>query len=236
MDPRRFNMIYGGEFHKMEGLVYQNFDEDMHVVAAKKLPPDTMFVAGVDWGYTAPAAIMVLGITMEDGVFLVHEFYQQSQTINMLVDEAKRIKQLFNVERFYCDPSAPAYITEFNRNGLTAIPADNDIRPGIDSLYELIQMDKFHVFKGHCPNFIDEVSIYHYPMEKDVGVDTHVKDMLPVKQFDHSLDAVRYPVYALKKANKLHDRNARPARPEKVDLRLHAADQLLLQRVEEYDW
>jgi hypothetical protein len=32
MDPRRFNAMYNGEFEKMQGLVYDCFSEETHVV------------------------------------------------------------------------------------------------------------------------------------------------------------------------------------------------------------
>lgn len=186
MDPRRFNMIYGGEFHKIEGLVYDCFDQDSHCVPWKELDHKTVYVAGVDWGFTNPSVICVLGVTPKDGVFLVHEFYKTGQTINDLVEMAKKLKKVFNIERFYCDPSSPHNISEFNKHKLTAIGADNDIRPGIDAFYELIRNGKFHAFEGKCPHFLDEVSIYHYPAPNDIGSDKDVKEQMPVKQHDHT--------------------------------------------------
>ena len=83
---------------------------------------------------------------------------------------------------------------------------------------------------------MDEISIYHYPMEKDVNADTNIKDQLPVKQYDHTLDAVRYVIYALKQSCKILAGDNRHRKPEKLDLRTHAADHLLLRNVEDYDW
>lgn len=236
MDPRRFNMIYGGEFHKMEGLVYDNFLEDLHVVDSRSFPPNTIFVAGVDWGFTAPAVISVLACTEDDGVFLVGEFYKSNHTIGMLIEVAERLKTIYGIERFYADPSSPANIAEFNSKGLTCLPADNDIRPGIDALYELIQTDKFHVIRGKCPHFLDEVSIYHYPTEEDLPPDKDTKDRLPVKQHDHAMDAVRYPVLALKKSHNFKKLVPKVPGTTAKDLRSHKYDHLLKKRTtEQYD-
>lgn len=186
MDPRRFNMIYGGEYHKIEGLVYDCFDQDVHVIPRKELDHKTVYVAGVDWGFTNPSCIMVLAVTPTDGVFLVHEVYKSGQTINDLVEIAQKLKSLYNIERFYCDPSSPHNISEFNKHKLTALGADNDIRPGIDAFYEMIRNNKFHVFDGKAPHFLDEISIYHYPAPVDVTADKDIKETLPVKQSDHA--------------------------------------------------
>jgi hypothetical protein len=100
MDPRRFNMVYGGEFHKIEGLVYDCFDQDVHVIPRRELDPKTVYVAGVDWAFTNPSAIAVIGVTPNDGVFLVHEFYKTGQTINDLVEITKKLKTEYTMERF----------------------------------------------------------------------------------------------------------------------------------------
>jgi PBSX family phage terminase large subunit len=237
MDPRRFNMVYGGEFHKLEGLVYDIFEDDRHIVKPRELHPKTIYVAGVDWGYTNPAVISVLGVTPTDGTFLVAEFYKTQQTIGKMVDAALRLKNVFNIERFYCDPSSPANIVEFNKAKLTAIPADNDIRSGIDSVYELMKDDKFHVFENRAPHFVDEVSIYHYPTNEDVTADKDVKEQMPVKQWDHSMDSVRYPIYAIKKSHGLKKRNPVNPKANPIDTRIHLVDDMLKRGVvNDYDW
>ena len=238
MNPRRFNMIYGGEFHKLEGLVYECFEEDYHIVERKKLDERTIYVAGVDWGYSNPAVILVLAVTPNDGVFLVAEYYKENQTIGELVDVGVRLKRHYNIERFYCDPSSPANIVEFNRAKLTAIASDNDIRSGIDSTYELIASDRFHVFEGVAPHFVDEISMYHYPTDIDVKPDKDVKEQLPVKQFDHAMDALRYPIYAMHKTRGLFNKRTPVVGKHKtVDTRLHIVDDLLKRNIDnDYDW
>ncbi|MHA2067409.1 MAG: phage terminase large subunit, partial [Candidatus Thorarchaeota archaeon] len=74
MDPRMFRMIYGGQFEKLEGLVYECFDEDMHVIEHLTLPIGTKYYAGVDWGTSNPFALMVVGRTPEGRYYLVAEF------------------------------------------------------------------------------------------------------------------------------------------------------------------
>jgi len=206
MDPRRFNMVYGGEFHKLEGLVYSCFDEDAHVIEPIPLEKSFRIVAGVDWGYTNPAVISVIAVHGSKR-YLIHEWYQTQKTITQMVDHAKRLKDLYGIERFYCDPSSPANIQEFNKAGLTAIGANNDIRPGIDAFFECISDGNFKVFSGRAPHFLDEISMYHYPTISDVKPDKDVKDQLPVKQHDHILDSVRYVIYGLKLTDIMNKRS-----------------------------
>jgi PBSX family phage terminase large subunit len=233
MDPRRFNMIYGGEFNKLEGLVYDCFD-DVYIVDVMSLSKKAIFVAGVDWGYTNPAVIVVIGIEPDGTMYLVAEYYKTNRTIGELVDVAKRFKSVYNIQRFYCDPSGPANIVEFGKADLVAVAADNDIRSGVDALYEQIKSNKFKVFSGRAPNFLDEISIYHYPSDQDVTADKDVKEKLPVAQYNHAMDAVRYVAVAHKMGASLKRDYIDPA---SLDARMHYHDDILQQpTTEQYDW
>ena len=238
MDRRRFNMVFGGEFHKLEGLVYDCFDDNHHVIEGRPfLDGKETYIAGVDWGYTHPAVILVFAIHPIHGVFLVNEFYESHKTIADIVEAGKLVKSMYGVETFLCDPSGPANIQEFNSAGLTAVAADNSIRAGIDAMYELINMGKFHVIKGAAKHFLDEASIYHYPNDANIGPDKDTKDQLPVKQNDHAMDAARYVCLHLK-LTKFNIRRA-PKVPGVVnmDYRVHAADAALKRNLQdEYDW
>lgn len=192
MDPRRFNAMYNGEFEKMHGLVYDCFDEELHSCEPCELPFGTKFYAGVDWGTTHPFVIKVRGITPNNDHFSVSEFYQTGLTLLDMIQAAKRLKQVWDIQCFYCDPAQPGYIEEFNRHGCTAIAADNDIRRGIDLQYSLIKLGKFKFFKGKNPKTLDEIETYHYGEPKDLGPDDKDIEQNPIKQDDHAMDADRY--------------------------------------------
>jgi PBSX family phage terminase large subunit len=192
MDPRRFNAMYNGEFEKMHGLVYDCFDEETNTVEPFQLPIGTKYYAGVDWGTTHPFVITVRGITPGGEHFQVSEFYKTGYTLMDMIQVAKRLKQVWDIQMFYCDPAEPGYIEEFNRNGLSAIGADNDIKLGIDRQYALIKQEKFKIFRGNCPYTLDEVESYRYPEPKDLRPDQADKEQLPVDQDNHVMDTWRY--------------------------------------------
>lgn len=195
MDPRRFNAIYNGEFEKMQGLVYDCFDENIHLVQPFALPMGTKYYAGVDWGTTHPFVVSVRAITPGGDHYKVSEYYKTSHTLLDMIEVARRLKQTWDIQTFYCDPSQPGYIEEFNRHGLSAVGAVNDIRRGIDLHYGLMKEGKFKVFwdgKGLNKHFVDEIEMYHYPEADDLGPDDADKEQVPVKQDDHAMDAERY--------------------------------------------
>ena len=192
MDTRRFDMIFGGQFGKMAGLVYDCFDEDLHVVRPFELPSGTKFYGGIDWGFTDPFALGIRAITPDGHHFRVSEFYKTGITEPQMIEVAKQKMKIFNVEKFFADPSRPDHIEEFNRSGVPCLPANNDIRHGVDQHYELIKSGKYRVFEGTSPYCLDEYAAYHYPEPEDLGPDDDSKEQLPVGQNDHVMDQERY--------------------------------------------
>jgi len=201
MDPMRFQMIYGGQFGRMEGLVYKNFEEDRDVIDPVALPDGTKYYGGVDWGYTDPCVILIRAVLPNGFHYQIAEWYKTGQTIREIIKMAKSYNSIYKGVHFYCDPSRPEYIDEFNRNGLIAMPAQNDIRLGIDYHYDLIANGLFKVFRNTSPYSLDELSQYHYPAPKDLKPDQNNKDMLPVDQHNHCMDAIRYTTMASYKFN-----------------------------------
>lgn len=192
MDPRRFAMLYGGEFGKMIGLVYDCYDEDANQVEPFALPSDTRYVAGIDWGYTDPFVIKVRGITTDGRHYGVSEFHKTMLEPPQQLEAAKQLMKVWKINAFYADPSKPDMISYFNSNGVPTFAADNSIMVGVGLHYELLKTRRFKLFKGKNPQTIDELETYHYPEPSDLGPDDSSKEQKPVDQNNHCLDADRY--------------------------------------------
>lgn len=192
MDPRRFNALYNGEFEKMHGLVYDCFDDEIHTCDAFQLPFGTKYYAGVDWGTTHPFVIIVRAITPTGNHYQVAEFYKTGLTLMDMILAAQKMKQVWGIKLFYCDPAQPGYIEEFNRHECPAIGAENDIRRGIDLHYSLIKQDRFKVFRNTSPYTLDEIESYRYAEPKDLRPDQDDKERGPVDADNHCMDVWRY--------------------------------------------
>ena len=161
MDPRRFNAMYGGTFEKMQGLVYDCWDDEENIYETAEFPTGTKFVAGVDWGYTDPFVLLVRAITPAGKHYQVSEFYKTGLIPSQIVDLCKKKHIVYNIKTFFCDPSQPGMIDELCRNGVPAVKANNDIILGIGAHYELIKSRDFKIFKGSSPLSMSEVETYH---------------------------------------------------------------------------
>lgn len=208
-----------GEFVAYEGLVYPQFSPRTHVAH----PPDsqrfTAVVAGVDWGYTSPGAIVVVAQLAApalrpgeadgpeshlparsarggDCVFwAVDEFYARQippvGPAECWVSIAKSLRARWGIEAFYCDPSEPANIAAFAREGLPAAAGDNSVEPGIAQVAALLAAGRLFVAPT-CRNLIDEFGRYAYEADAQGNPTGRV-----LKAFDHALDALRYAIVGL---------------------------------------
>ncbi len=122
-----------------EGMVYDVFDAGVHVVDAKVLLPGMVrwAVVGVDWGYRDAGVMQVWGVLGDGAMVRLCEHYHTGKTVSdWWAARAAEFKRQYNPRAYVCDPSQPASIEVLKRAGLNAIAADNNVRAGIDRVYD----------------------------------------------------------------------------------------------------
>lgn len=185
----------GGQFVGAEGLVYQNFNRFVHI---KEKLPDTFkeVVAGVDWGFSNPAVIIVLGVDGDDNYYAIEEFYQRRVLMDDMIGVARDLQQKWSITNFYCDPSEPQHIQEFITAGLDARPAENTVLPGINRVSSRLEIKANGkpslIIHPRCVQLASEFESYRYPEQHENRAERDV----PIKAFDHAMDAIRYVIYS----------------------------------------
>lgn len=191
----RFAQEYLADFRKTEGLVYKEFDREKHLFDDNTRIAVKDTIAGVDFGFTNPAAVLTIKIDLEDNYWLTNEYYQSGKTDAEIADYVSACK--FN--RVYPDPESPSAITELRRRGVNVrdvVKNADSIKNGITKIRELLKAGKLHVHKK-CENTIFEFETYSYPDSKDGANDKEI----PIKDNDHAMDALRYALYMQESSN-----------------------------------
>jgi len=189
-----------GEFVAFEGLVYEEFSRAVHIGSAPA--QFSQVVAGVDWGYTNPAVILVIGLDSDKRAYVVHEFYKRQILIGDMVIEADKLADQYKITAFYCDPSEPGNIAQMRRANLNALPADNTVTPGIQAVKARLAVQKDGrprlMIAPQCVNLAAEFESYCWRQGK-AGL---TKDE-PEKIGDHAVDGLRYALMGVDKRIKL---------------------------------
>lgn len=194
LSSERFAQEYMADFKKTEGLVYKEFDRERNLF--KDIPMGTGIVeriAGVDLGFTNPTAIPEILVDNTDCWWVNSEFYQTGRT-------DAQVSEYLAGERFdmvYPDPEAPAAIAEMRKRGVNVrdvVKGKDSIKNGIDAVRERLKANKLRIHTS-CINTIMEFETYVYPDKKDFKNE----DENPIKENDHMMDALRYPIMMRRK-------------------------------------
>jgi PBSX family phage terminase large subunit len=184
----RFAQEYLADFRKTEGLVYKEFSREKHLFDDSQEIEDYEKIAGLDFGYTNPAALPFITIDLKKHYWVTDEYYHSGKTEEEIADFVA--SQVF--QRVYPDPESASGIATLRKKGVNVRDVKkgkDSIASGIQKLRELFKANRLHIHKK-CVNLISELETYSYPDKKD----QRNADELPVKEHDHLLDALRYAI------------------------------------------
>lgn len=190
----RFAQEYMADFRKQTGLVYREFDRSRHVTDTLPTRYDE-YIAGIDFGFTNPTAVIHIKRDGDDNYFVTEEWYKTGRTEEQIGEYVKSCR--FN--RVYPDPESPSAIDVLNQKGIAVIEVvknRDSIQNGINRIRTLLKMGKLRIHKS-CVNLISEFETYAYP-EKRPGQNEYEN---PIKENDHALDALRYALSTNKNDN-----------------------------------
>lgn len=201
----RYRSMYTGVFFKRyilglwamaEGIIYDMFDADRHVVEDFKAAGGQRYVS-IDYG-TQNATVFLLWEKDIKGRWVCSKEYYYSgreeeaqKTDGEYADDLEKFVEGIDIERVIVDPSAASFITELKKRGFRVKKANNDVLDGIRFVGNLLNLGVL-LFLSKCENTIKEFGSYIWDDKAiERGEDK------PLKQFDHCADAVRYFAYTI---------------------------------------
>ncbi len=95
---------------------------------------DIPIYCGVDWGFTHPAAILVMAAIPNGEVWVIDVFTSPKLEIQDLLPVATNFRDRFSPRKWYCDQAMPAYIKAFVRNGMACPKFTKDVSGGIGAV------------------------------------------------------------------------------------------------------
>lgn len=196
----RYERMYSGVFYdryvrglwvSAEGLVYDGFDMERHVVDTPEEGQGECYVS-VDYGTRNPT-VFLLWQRDGEGRWCCRKEYcwdgrkrMRQKTDGEYADDLLLFLSGIYPRSVIVDPSAASFITEVRSRGLPVTHADNRVLDGIRSVSELLRSGQL-VFARRCVNTLREFRSYVWDENAAaLGVDK------PVKDHDHCMDAVRY--------------------------------------------
>lgn len=199
---KRLNL---GLWAQAEGVVYDNFSDELHVIEPFDLPPEWTRYRVIDFGYTNPFVCQWWASDHDGRLYLYREIYY---TQRLVEDHARHINELSAGERVAftaADHDAEDRAT-LERYGVHTVPAKKAITPGIQAVQNRLRKagdgkPRLFIFKGALVEFdkrletaklptctLEEFAAYVWPEAKD---GKPIKEV-PVDMNNHGMDCVRY--------------------------------------------
>lgn len=204
-----------GRWAAAEGMIYEDWRRDVHMIDRKVLPADWPRFWTVDFGFTNPFVWQQWAVDPDGRMYLEREIYK---TRGLVEDHAKEIlrtvtsrdgRWLFpRPQAIVCDHDAEDRATLERHLGMGTVAAQKTVSDGIQAMQlrvrlagdglprllvlrdSLVARDASLVERGLPTCFAEEIEGYVWEPAADGKVD---KDR-PLKINDHSMDAARYAV------------------------------------------
>ena len=194
-NPRRYNVAGLGEWGVVDGLVYENWEEQAFDWQKVSAMPDVESAFGLDFGYTNDPTALFCGLISNNQktLWVFDELYQKALTNEMIANKVKDMG--YAKELITADSAEPKSIEELRRLGIRRIKA---AEKGKDSIINGIQkIQDYHIIvHPRCVNFLTEISCYAWDKDKFGNAVNK-----PIDDYNHLMDAMRYAL-----ENKIHKR------------------------------
>lgn len=221
-----FAQEYLADFRKFTGLVYKEFDREVHVVESFDIPQGWELFRSFDFGSTNPTVCLWIAVDNDENWYVVDEYYQTGETIDTHAGAVNANNFSARVVQSFGDPSGAQWITEFQSKGVYITPAlketktslQNWVRLGIERVSERLKVIPGHKVpiiengnrKGYpklfvfnqCLNLINEFEQYRWKEKSETQSQDLNEPDVPEKAYDHALDALRYFAVSYRKPHR----------------------------------
>jgi phage terminase large subunit len=181
----RRQRLLEGQWATAEGVVYDGFSVATHV---KQRPISEMvewFIA-CDEGYTNPAVLLLIGRDSDGRWHIAREFYKRGVLQDVVVEKTRTWQDAYRVSMVAVDAAAAGLIADMQNAGIRAQGAKGRVLDGIQAIQNRLKVQGDGLPRltvdPLCTEVINEFENYVWKPSKDE----------PIKEHDHSLDALRY--------------------------------------------
>lgn len=205
LSERYFKQEYEASFEDFTGLIWPEFDQKTHVIDPIELPSYFQRIGAIDFATIGTTASLFCSIGEDGELYIAGEYYEQNKRASEVCEAIKGKSDIW-----FGDPAGKrksenrngvlfSLFDEYLDGGVSIIPAQNDVNPGINRVAEYFKANKIKIFKT-CKNLIAEIEKYHWSEERETVLG--VSEPKPYKSFDHACDCLRYLVMSRQTASR----------------------------------
>lgn len=194
--PEWIERFVMGHWNQMSGLIYHEFDEDVHVVDPFEIPANWIKIRGNDWGVDAPTTCAFWAISPDGKFYKFDEYEDRQKTPEEHADAILLQSRKYGAFRAsILDQSAfnkgsdlKSVADKYRAKNYHCLPATKDLMASILTVKHLLKTRRIFFFRGKTGKTIEEKKSWKW------GAKTAGKE-IPARGSDHHLDSDRYAVH-----------------------------------------
>ena len=202
-----------GRWVKAEGLIYDMYDSDRHIVSEGEVPEIKRRWVGIDYGTSHATAFVLIGLGVDGNLYILDEYKHSGKdmaTSKTDSDYAEEFRDWLRDQKgepivprwISIDPSAKSFRLQLWRErekhgALGKVrKADNDVLDGIRLVSSLFSSGRLKIVDS-CEETKEELMLYSWDQKaQERGEDK------PLKENDHLLDGLRYATMSINESLK----------------------------------
>lgn len=198
MDEDSFEQEFMGEFRKMSGLIYKNFNRDTHMVEVPSNLSSYSHYRSLDFGFGHKAALGYFAVAPDQSAIYMYDGLYRNQLDTEQLGENVKLKDSGkHIVNAWADSAQPQIIEDLILKGVVFNAVEKgpgSVVKGIANVAELLKIRKDTgkptlMFANHLTWVADEFEQYRWVQNKNEM--SAVKEM-PLKRDDDAMDMIRY--------------------------------------------
>ena len=214
LPPRERAMFLEGNWQlAAEGLVYEGFNPEVHVVDPFPIPRDWRRYRSIDFGTVNPFVCQWWAVDGDDRLYLYRELYEAQRLITELGPEIHALTEKEHISATVADHDAQERLQLERNHQIRTIPAWKELLPGIQAVTKKLQPDiegrpGITVFRDCVVRVDQKLRSERKPTstQEEFGLyqwapvtEGHAPKEEPLKKDDHGMDGTRYMVTFLER-------------------------------------
>lgn len=211
-DRERRQLLEGDWDASSEGLVYDEFRTELHVVDAFDPPAEWTRFRAIDFGYNNPFVCLWGALSPDDELYIYRELYETEQLVSDLGPRIRDLSKEDHIQYTVADHDAENR-AELNRHSVRTIPAQKAIQDGIQEVRKRLHRDargraRLYIMRDCTVRIDGRLRLDNKPLntQEEFGVYSRAPeterrglDEEPLDRDNHGMDALRYMCMSLRR-------------------------------------
>jgi phage terminase large subunit len=195
----RYLRLVKGVWAAAEGMIYTEYDPEIHLIYRRGFPADWRRFRVVDFGYRDPFVCQWWVISPDEKLYRYRELYLTQHTVTQMAALINQLSKIEVIETTVCDWDAEDRAT-LEENGIPTVQAIKHIVSGIQKVQDRLKARELFLLRDSLVQVDQNLVATRKPVSTEDEIDAYIwgnkvtKEAPAIGSDDHGLDCVRYAV------------------------------------------